>query len=95
MVVPEYVEMINTFGGKMDDAVGIPEEQLRKAAGSAVCKINIDSDGRLAMTAVIRKVFAENPGEFDPRKYLGPAREELIKMVKHKNEKVLGSAGKI
>jgi fructose-bisphosphate aldolase class II len=93
-VVPEYVEMINAFGGKMDDAVGIPEEQLRKAAGSAVCKINIDSDGRLAMTAVVRKVFAENPDEFDPRKYLGPAREELIKMVKHKNEKVLGSAHK-
>jgi fructose-bisphosphate aldolase class II len=94
-IVPEYVEMINAFGGEMDDAVGIPEEQLRKAASSAVCKINIDSDGRLAMTAVIRKTFAENPGEFDPRKYLGPAREELIKMVKHKNEKVLGSAGKI
>jgi fructose-bisphosphate aldolase class II len=93
-VVPEYVKMINAFGGKMDDAVGIPEEQLRKAAASAVCKINIDSDGRLAMTAVIRKVFAENPTEFDPRKYLGPAREELIRMVKYKNEKVLGSAGK-
>jgi fructose-bisphosphate aldolase class II len=86
--------MINAFGGKMDDAVGIPEEQLRKAASSAVCKINIDSDGRLAMTAVIRKVFAENPSEFDPRKYLGPAREELIKMVKYKNQHVLGSAGK-
>jgi len=94
-VVPQYVEMINAFGGKMDDAVGIPEEQLRKAANSAVCKINIDSDGRLAMTAVIRKIFAENPGEFDPRKYLGPAREELIRMVKFKNEKVLGSAGKV
>ena len=93
-VVPEYVRMINRFGGKMEDAVGIPEEQLRKAAGSAVCKINIDSDGRLAMTAVIRKIFAENPAEFDPRKYLGPAREELIKMVKLKNEKVLGSAGR-
>ena len=93
-VVPEYVEMINTFGGKMGDAVGIPEEQLRRAASSAVCKINIDSDGRLAMTAMIRKVFAEKPSEFDPRKYLGPARDELIKMVKHKNEKVLGSAGK-
>jgi fructose-bisphosphate aldolase class II len=93
-VVPEYVEMINTFGGKMDDAVGIPEEQLRRAASSAVCKINIDSDGRLAMTAMIRKVFAEKPSEFDPRKYLGPAREELIKMVKYKNEKVLGSANK-
>ncbi|MGD8519605.1 MAG: class II fructose-1,6-bisphosphate aldolase [Desulfobacterales bacterium] len=91
-VVPQYVDMINAYGGKMDDAVGIPEEQLRKAASSAVCKINIDSDGRLAMTAVVRKIFAENPGEFDPRKYLGPAREELIKMVKHKNEKVLGSA---
>ncbi len=93
-VVPEYVRMINSFGGKMEDAVGIPEEQLRKAAGSAVCKINIDSDGRLAMTAVIRKIFAENPAEFDPRKYLGPARDELIKMVKLKNEKVLGSAGR-
>ena len=93
-VIPQYIEMINRYGGKMDDAVGIPEEQLRRAAGSAVCKINIDSDGRLAMTAVIRKVFAENPSEFDPRKYLGPAREELIKMVTQKNEKVLGSAGK-
>ena len=90
----EYVKMINAYGGKMDDAVGIPEEQLRKAANSAVCKINIDSDGRLAMTAVIRKVFAENPVEFDPRKYLGSARDELIKMVKYKNEKVLGSANK-
>jgi fructose-bisphosphate aldolase class II len=94
-VVPEYVAMINAFGGKMEEAVGIPEEQLRRAAGSAVCKINIDSDGRLAMTAVIRKIFSENPGEFDPRKYLGPAREELIRMVKNKNEKVLGSANKI
>jgi fructose-bisphosphate aldolase class II len=93
-VIPKYVEMINKYGGKMDDAVGIPEEQLRRAAGSAVCKINIDSDGRLAMTAVIRKVFAENPSEFDPRKYLGPARDELIKMVSQKNETVLGSAGK-
>ena len=93
-VVPRYVQMINKYGGKMDDAVGIPEEQLRKAAESAVCKINIDSDGRLAMTAVIRKIFAENPSEFDPRKYLGPAREELIRMVKEKNETVLGSAGK-
>jgi fructose-bisphosphate aldolase class II len=91
-VEPEYVKMINAYGGKMDDAVGIPEEQLRTATGSAVCKINIDSDGRLAMTAVIRKVFAENPAEFDPRKYLGPARKELIKMVKYKNEHVLGSA---
>ena len=86
--------MINDFGVKMYVAVGIPQQPLRKAAGSAVCKINIDSDGRLAMTAVIRKVFAEHPAEFDPRKYLGPARDELIKMVKHKNENVLGSAGK-
>jgi fructose-bisphosphate aldolase class II len=93
-VEPEYVKMINAYGGKMDDAVGIPENQLRKAAGSAVCKINIDSDGRLAMTAVIRKVFAENPAEFDPRIYLGPARDELIKMIKYKNEQVLGSANK-
>jgi fructose-bisphosphate aldolase class II len=92
-VEPEYVKMINAFGGKMDDAVGIPAEQLRRAAQSAVCKINIDSDGRLAITAMIRKIFAENPSEFDPRKYLGPARDELIKMVKYKNEHVLGSAG--
>ncbi|MGD8990427.1 MAG: class II fructose-1,6-bisphosphate aldolase [Desulfobacterales bacterium] len=94
-VKPEYVQMINAYGGKMEDAVGVPEEQLRKAAASAVCKINIDSDGRLAMTAAIRKVFAENPAEFDPRKYLGPAREALIKMVKYKNEHVLGSANKV
>jgi len=93
-VIAQYVKMINEFGGKMDDAVGIPEEQLRKAANSAVCKINIDSDGRLAMTAVIRKVLSENPAEFDPRKYLGPAREELVKMVRYKNEQVLGSAGR-
>jgi len=93
-VAPEHVDMINTFGGKLESAVGIPEEQLRRAAQSAVCKINIDSDGRLAMTAVIRKIFAEKPGEFDPRKYLGPARDEMISMVKRKNETVLGSAGK-
>ena len=93
-VLPEYVEMINLYGGKLDDAVGIPESQLRKAAKSAVCKINIDSDGRLAMTATIRRVFAEKPAEFDPRKYLGPAREALIAMIKTKNESVLGSAGR-
>lgn len=91
-VVPEYIEMINANGGKMKDAVGIPEEQLRKAARSAVCKINIDSDGRLAMTALIRKTFTEKPAEFDPRKYLGPARDELTKMIIHKNKTVLGSA---
>jgi fructose-bisphosphate aldolase class II len=88
----EYVKMIEKFGGVLKDSVGIPEEQLRKASKSAVCKINIDSDGRLAMTALVRKVFAENPGEFDPRKYLGPARDELKKMYMHKNINVLGSA---
>lgn len=93
-VTPEHVDLINRCGGKIESAVGIPEEQLRRAAQSAVCKINIDSDGRLAMTALIRQVFAENPAEFDPRKYLGPARDELIKLVKHKNANVLGSAGR-
>jgi fructose-bisphosphate aldolase class II len=92
-VVLKYVEMINKFGGKLDDAVGIPEEQLRRAAASAVCKINIDSDGRLAMTAMIRKVLGENPKEFDPRKYLGPARDELKVLIAEKNRNVLGSAG--
>ncbi|MFH1798863.1 MAG: class II fructose-bisphosphate aldolase [Candidatus Omnitrophota bacterium] len=93
-VMPEYVDMINKYGGNLENAVGVPENQLRKAAESSVCKINIDSDGRLAMTAKIREVFATKPKEFDPRKYLGPARLELIKMYKHKNENVLGSAGK-
>ena len=92
-VVLKYVEMINKYGGKLDDAVGIPEEQLRRAAGSAVCKINIDSDGRLAMTALIRKALWENPKEFDPRKYLGPARDELKLLIAEKNRNVLGSAG--
>ena len=86
--------MINEYGGKLPDAIGIPEEELRKAAKSAVCKINIDSDSRLAMTAAIRKVFVEKPGEFDPRKYLGPAREEMERLYKHKIENVLGSNGK-
>ena len=89
----EYVRIIEQFGGKIPDSVGIPEEQLRKAAKSAVCKINIDSDGRLAMTAAIRKFFAEHPDKFDPREYLGPAREELKKMYMHKCTDVLGSAG--
>ena len=93
-VIPEYVDQINTFGGKMPGAKGVPEDMLRKAASMAVCKINIDSDLRLAMTATIRKVFAENPSEFDPRKYLGPAREEIKKLVKHKLINVLGCAGK-
>ncbi|HNV85812.1 MAG TPA: class II fructose-1,6-bisphosphate aldolase [Candidatus Omnitrophota bacterium] len=93
-VPAEAVKMINQFGGGLKDSVGIPEEQLRRAAKSAVCKVNIDSDGRLWMTAAIRKVFAEKPAEFDPRKYLGPARDALIAMYKHKNQEVLGSAGK-
>jgi fructose-bisphosphate aldolase class II len=92
-VLPKYVDIINQNGGALKAAVGIPAEQLRKAAKSAVCKINIDSDGRLVLTAIIRKVFKESPAEFDPRKYLGPAREELIKMIIDKNENVLGSAG--
>lgn len=93
-VVPKYVDLINQYGGKMDNAVGVPEDQLRKAAASAVCKINIDSDGRLAVTAKVREYLANDPGEFDPRKYLGAARAELIEMIKHKNETVLGSAGR-
>lgn len=93
-VPEEYVEIINKFGGALKDSIGIPEEQLRRAAASAVCKINIDSDGRLAMTAMVRKVLAEQPAVFDPRKYLAPAREELKKMYARKNREVLGSAGK-
>jgi len=93
-VPQEEVATINKFGGQMKDAIGIPEEWLRRAATSAVCKINIDSDGRLAMTAAIRKTFAENPGEFDPRKYLGPARDALKALYIHKVTNVLGSAGK-
>ena len=93
-VPQEYVKIINQFGGKLKDSVGIPEEQLREASKSAVCKINIDSDGRLAMTAMIRKYLAEHPDAFDPRKYLAPAREALKKMYMHKNIDVLGSAGK-
>jgi fructose-bisphosphate aldolase class II len=94
-VLPEYVEIINKYGGKMEAAVGVSEEQLRRAAKSAVCKINIDTDGRLVVTAIIRKVFAENPKEFDPRKYLGPAREELAKLIVRKNREVLGSADRV
>ncbi len=90
----DLVKVINTNGGKLKDAVGIPEDQLRRAAASAVCKINIDSDGRLAMTAAIRKAFADNPAEFDPRKYLGPARDQLKELYKRKIVNVLGSANK-
>ena len=93
-VPQQYVKTINKYGGALKDAVGIPEDQLRRAAASAVCKINIDSDGRLAMTAAVREVFATKPAEFDPRKYLGPARDELKKLYMHKVENVLGSAGK-
>jgi fructose-bisphosphate aldolase class II len=91
-VPQDLVEVINSNGGALKDAIGIPEAELRTAAKSAVCKINIDSDGRLAMTAAVRKVFSEKPGEFDPRKYLGPARESLKELYKHKNINVLGSA---
>lgn len=93
-VPQDLVQIINSYGGKLKDAIGIGEDQLREASKSAVCKINIDSDGRLAMTAAIRKVLTEKPEEFDPRKYLGPARDELKKLYIHKCEVVLGSAGK-
>ncbi len=91
-VPQDIVKIINEHGGALKDAIGIPEEQLRRAAKSAVCKVNIDSDGRLAMTAAVRKVFVEKPAEFDPRKYLGPARDALKELYKHKNINVLGSA---
>ena len=94
-VPQEYFDMINQYGGKMPDAVGIPEEQLRKASNSAVCKINIDSDSRLAFTAAVRKTLAEKPGEFDPRKYCGPARDEMEKMYRHKIVEVLGSDNRL
>lgn len=94
-VPQDKVEIINTYGGNLKDAIGIPEEQLRRAATSAVCKINIDSDGRLAMTAAVRKVFHDSPAEFDPRKYLGPARDSLKELYKHKVLNVLGSNDKL
>ena len=93
-VIPEYVEMVNKYGGEMPDAIGIPEEMLSEAAKMAVCKINIDSDIRLAMTATIRKYFAENPTHFDPRQYLAPARTAVKDMVAHKINVVLGCPGK-
>ena len=92
-VPQDLVQIINSNGGKLKDAIGIGEDQLREAARSAVCKINIDSDGRLAMTAAIRKVFCEKPDEFDPRKYLGRARDALKALYVRKNKEVLGSAG--
>ena len=91
-VPQKYVQMINQYGGQLKDAIGIGEDQLREASKSAVCKINIDSDGRLAMTAGVRKVLMEKPAEFDPRKYLGPARDMLKELYKHKVINVLGSA---
>jgi fructose-bisphosphate aldolase class II len=94
-VIPEYVETINKYGGDMPGAKGVPEDMLRKAATLAVCKINIDSDIRLAMTASIRKYFGDNPSHFDPRQYLKPAREEIKKLVKHKITDVLGCDNKI
>ena len=93
-VIPEFVQMINTYGGNMPDAIGVPEDMLRKAASMAVCKINIDSDLRLAMTGTIRKYLAENPSHFDPRQYLKPAREAIKQMVAHKIVDVLGCDGK-
>ena len=92
-VIPEFDKMVNENGGIMPDAIGIPEEMLREAAKSAVCKINIDSDIRLAMTGTIRKYFNDNPAHFDPRQYLGPAREAVKGMVKHKILNVLGCDG--
>jgi len=94
-VPQEYVKMINENGGNMPDAVGVPEEQLRKAASMAVCKINIDSDLRLAMTGTIRKYFNDYPSHFDPRQYLKPARANIKELVKHKIVDVLGSDNKI
>ena len=94
-VPEEYVEMCNKYGGNLPNAIGIPESELRKASKSAVCKINIDSDSRLAMTAAIRKHLAEHPGDFDPRQYLKPARENMKKMYIHKIVNVLGSDGKL
>ncbi|HHX72023.1 MAG TPA: class II fructose-1,6-bisphosphate aldolase [Clostridiales bacterium] len=91
-VIPEFVQMINENGGAMPDAIGIPEDMLRKAAKSAVCKINIDSDLRLAMTGTIRQYFAQNPSHFDPRQYLGPARTAIKGLVQNKIRNVLGSS---
>ena len=93
-VPQEFVAKINQYGGKMPDAVGIPEEQLRKAATLSVCKINIDSDLRLAMTGTVRQFFAQHPDKFDPREYLKPARENIKEIVRHKLVNVLGCAGK-
>ena len=94
-VLPEFVKKCNEFGGDIPGAQGVPEEMLRKAASMAVCKINIDTDLRLAMTATVREYLTKNPGEFDPRKYLGPARDAIKGMVQHKIKDVLGSSNRI
>ncbi len=93
-VMPEYVAIVNQYGGQMADAIGIPEDMLREAASLAVCKINVDSDLRLALTAGIRRHMAENPTHFDPRQYLGEGRDCITAVVKHKIQNVLGSAGR-
>ena len=92
-VLPEFKDLINKYGGKMPDAMGVPEEMVTRASKMAMCKVNIDTDLRMALTAKIRQVFAEKPGEFDPRKYLGPGRDAIREMVRHKLH-VLGCAGK-
>jgi len=94
-VLQEFVERCNKYGGAIPGAQGVPEEMIRTACRFGVCKVNIDTDLRLAMTAEIRRIFAENPSEFDPRKYLGPARDEIKKMVQHKIRNVLGSSNKL
>ncbi|MBQ7523394.1 MAG: class II fructose-bisphosphate aldolase, partial [Oscillospiraceae bacterium] len=93
-VPQEYVKRVNEHGGKMPNAIGVPEEQLREAAKLSVCKINIDSDLRLAMTGTIRAFFEEHPDKFDPREYLKPARANIKELVRHKLRDVLGCAGK-
>lgn len=93
-VVPKYLQMVNEFGGAMEDAIGIPEDMLRKASSMAVCKINVDSDLRLAMTGAIRKHFAEYPDHFDPRQYLGDGRDAVSDVVETKIQNILGSANK-
>ncbi|MDD3169188.1 MAG: class II fructose-bisphosphate aldolase, partial [Eubacteriales bacterium] len=93
-VLPEFVALCNQYGGNIPGAQGVPEEMIRTAAKYGVCKVNIDTDLRLAMTAEIRRIFMENPAEFDPRKYLGPAREAIQKMVQHKIKNVLGASNK-
>jgi fructose-bisphosphate aldolase class II len=92
-VLKEFKDLINKYGGRMPDAMGVPEEAISKASKMAICKVNIDTDLRMALTAKIRQVFAEDPGEFDPRKYLGPGREAIKSMVKHKLH-ILGCSGK-